>query len=288
MNYQKLVIANNHLSGEEQIFYFKSGLRCKFSHLYINHDTQEPIEGAFHPDVRLIVTLQGKSEIQFSQTQFQQNAHQHPQITLLPIIQTALGKKIYQGKQHQIEFVIFIPLHWLQERGFADITQYHLKTQKLVFTHKMNRLLNRFKQTVQGYHAIEWLEKETDLTTLITESLKQYYEKPLQKNKSDLIMDLCQKLESGEFDHYTLSDIAKYCHTNITSLQQQFHQTTQLSIGAYLRRCKLERAYRALLQNATVIQAAEIAKYTNPDNFSTAFKKQFGISPREVKKQILF
>lgn len=73
-------------------------------------------------------------------------------------------------------------------------------------------------------------------------------------------------------------------HTNVTSLQADFKQVHNTSIMKYLRQIKLERAYKALLQGVSVNKAAEIAGYTNPDNFSIAFRRYFSIVPSLVKK----
>lgn len=37
-------------------------------------------------------------------------------------------------------------------------------------------------------------------------------------------------------------------------------------------------------EGASVAQAAFVAGYTNPTKFATAFKREFGLSPRATKK----
>ena len=129
--------------------------------------------------------------------------------------------------------------------------------------------------------------KESECLMLIYELLSQlphFKRQTAYSAEQKRIVGLTQLLQSGRADQWSLTQIAHQMHTNITTLQTQFKQIHGVSIMAYLRQVKLERAYKALLQGATVNQAAEIAGYSNPDNFTTAFRRYFDIVPSKVKK----
>ncbi|WP_439291095.1 helix-turn-helix domain-containing protein [Lonepinella koalarum] len=70
-------------------------------------------------------------------------------------------------------------------------------------------------------------------------------------------------------------------------MQRDFKQIHGISIMAYLRQLKLERSYRAILNGTSIIEAAAIAGYSNPDNFTTAFRKYFNMVPSQVRKKHL-
>lgn len=52
----------------------------------------------------------------------------------------------------------------------------------------------------------------------------------------------------------------------------------------YLRRNRLLRARDALERDrCSIIAAAELAGYTSPANFATAYRRQFGMTPRQSR-----
>jgi AraC-like DNA-binding protein len=67
-------------------------------------------------------------------------------------------------------------------------------------------------------------------------------------------------------------------------MQGAFKAVYGRTIADYSRELRLQRAREAIERNgASVAQAAYDAGYSNPANFSTAFKRLFGLSPSEAK-----
>lgn len=93
-------------------------------------------------------------------------------------------------------------------------------------------------------------------------------------------------LDSGEADRLNLAAIAQYAGCNANSLQQWFRQAYGKTIFDYLRESRLRRAARLLEQDGiSVAQAAEIAGYGSQSNFSTAFRRCFGICPKQLRSK---
>lgn len=98
---------------------------------------------------------------------------------------------------------------------------------------------------------------------------------------------LQKSLESGEFDHLGMDDIARAAGCNANTLQRQFRQTFGKPIFDYRRECRLQRAADALQrQDISVAQAAEIAGYNSQANFSTAFRRHFGVPPKHFRTRL--
>ncbi len=80
--------------------------------------------------------------------------------------------------------------------------------------------------------------------------------------------------------HYTIEEIAKYVGFSTSKLKTGFKKLFGMGLYKYLHRERMEKG-KYLLEN-TEKNLKEIShslgyKYSN--NFSTSFKKQFGISP---------
>lgn len=108
--------------------------------------------------------------------------------------------------------------------------------------------------------------------------------RPLGAHLQRCVARLHQWLESGEADALSIAQMARQLGTNAVDLQRGFQQLRGSSIVAYMRTLRLERARQALLrQRVPVDVAATIAGYAHTSSFSAAFKRQFGVSPSQLK-----
>lgn len=81
-----------------------------------------------------------------------------------------------------------------------------------------------------------------------------------------------------------LHTIAREAGLSASSLRRLVHKAHGCSPLAYLRALRLEQARQALeTANATVSEAASIAGFSSPENFSTAFRRAFGMSPSALR-----
>lgn len=94
-------------------------------------------------------------------------------------------------------------------------------------------------------------------------------------------------LDSGAADGLTLGAIARQVGMSAAHLQRHFPQVAGSSVIDYLRRRRLLRARDALERGeADVAAAAQLAGYTSAANFATAFRRQFGITPRQARQRV--
>ncbi|AWK89745.1 helix-turn-helix domain-containing protein [Azospirillum thermophilum] len=81
-----------------------------------------------------------------------------------------------------------------------------------------------------------------------------------------------------------LEDIARHAGMSVSVLQRLFRAVYGTTVADYHRSLRMDRARRLLERDGvTVTEAAYAAGYDNPANFSTAFKRRFGLSPREAR-----
>ena len=94
--------------------------------------------------------------------------------------------------------------------------------------------------------------------------------------------DLHAFLSAGGADDLSLDDIARYAGLNDNSLQKQFRALYGTTVFDFIRQTRLQRARQALGHDGlTVGQAALVAGYTSAANFATAYRRCFGISPKQ-------
>ncbi|WP_299506418.1 AraC family transcriptional regulator [uncultured Roseobacter sp.] len=91
-------------------------------------------------------------------------------------------------------------------------------------------------------------------------------------------------VEQTASEHPRLSDIAVATGFSVSSLQRIYRDTYGMTVIEHQRRLVLEQALRALRSgHISVAQAARIAGYRSPSNFSSAFAKEFGKPPSRIK-----
>ncbi|MEQ9554241.1 MAG: AraC family transcriptional regulator [Rhodospirillales bacterium] len=85
-------------------------------------------------------------------------------------------------------------------------------------------------------------------------------------------------------DPPTLKAMGRDLGMSVGAMQGAFKAVYGRTIADYSRELRLQRAREAIERDGvSVAQAAYDAGYSNPANFSTAFKRLFGLSPSETK-----
>ena len=85
---------------------------------------------------------------------------------------------------------------------------------------------------------------------------------------------------------YRLCDLAREAGVGVTTLKTKFPLVTGKPVFEFLRDVRLQRAHAGLENEGwTVAQAAHFVGYTHQSNFSTAFRRKFGISPSSIRRR---
>ena len=87
---------------------------------------------------------------------------------------------------------------------------------------------------------------------------------------------------------WTIAELARHAGLGRRTFNAQFHRMYGTSASDYLRTSRLASAREALLhQGLSVTEAAYGAGYASPANFSTAFRKHFGVVPSSCHRDKL-
>ena len=82
---------------------------------------------------------------------------------------------------------------------------------------------------------------------------------------------------------FTLNGLAKKTGLNTFKLKKGFKALYGQTVFGYINDLKMEKARQLLLdKNISVKEVAYLCGYNSPNNFSTAFKKKYGLSPNQL------
>lgn len=86
-------------------------------------------------------------------------------------------------------------------------------------------------------------------------------------------------------DHATtIKTLARMVGLNEFALKKGFKDTFQETIYGYVSKLKMQQARQMLLDgNKSINEVSALAGYKNPQHFTTAFKKYFGVLPSKLK-----
>lgn len=99
-----------------------------------------------------------------------------------------------------------------------------------------------------------------------------------QRQRLELVR---QHLEFRPNHHHTLKELAHMAAMSPSGLRAKFRAMYGVPVFDYLRKCRLRLAKQYLEQGFSVQQSANKVGYTHATNFSTAFRREFGVSPRK-------
>jgi AraC-like DNA-binding protein len=121
------------------------------------------------------------------------------------------------------------------------------------------------------------LEPSPEFSDLTSASLPDYEILKFEEIKS-YVTDNLDSLGS-------LKEIALWAGLNEHKLKTGFKQLYGMPIFAFALDLRMQRAKRLLLESDLAIKAiAEMTGYSDKSNFTYAFKRKFGISPRDLRQ----
>lgn len=101
-------------------------------------------------------------------------------------------------------------------------------------------------------------------------------------------LQLRKQVEQLSLSHSSLQDIANALNISPSTLQRKFKSAFRVTVQEHIRIKRLEDARKSLLVDGLSIgEVAYAAGYKHVANFVTAFKKQFGLTPSELRRKHL-
>jgi AraC-like DNA-binding protein len=98
-----------------------------------------------------------------------------------------------------------------------------------------------------------------------------------------LVLQMAAWMEEHLTDPNPGPALAKVCGYSENRLRQKFYNITGETPSGYLRKRRLTEAARALIAGERIVDVTFRYGYSSQDNFTTAFKAWFGITPGELQ-----
>lgn len=271
---------------------FNSGLRFKYEYLDIQKTTSSK-QILFASDIRIVFAIQGQSEVRIGHSHLRLKSNSQQAGAVISVKEDTYGYKQLHMQKNKKELVLFLSKNWLaqnlftlQYRAVKQVVDSHLHCFYFSITPMMQQILNRFCSP--QLHCLSKLQQQSFVLMLIDEVLEQIEQKPKPVKVGEQLLSAIEKLvlllQSASGDALSINEMARFCHSNPTTLQRVFKQHYGQSIGAYKRHWQLARAQMALLNGASIVCAAQIAGYQHMQSFSQAFKRQFDCLPKDVRR----
>lgn len=258
-------------------------------------------QAMLHPGVHVLLRLQGCAGLSLGDTPLLPDP-QAQDVTGSAGLAFFLAEPTPMIRQASLETcermvgLLLMP-QWLENHGLLSMDiragwGRHLSYRRWRPSARATTLANQLLRQGTQANPLQQLLCESKALELVAEALDflacdQPESAGLRPDEFRRVSRLKVFLDSGEADRLDLAAIAQYAGCNANSLQQWFRQAYGKTIFDYLRESRLRRAARLLEQDGiSVGQAAEVAGYNSQSNFSTAFRRCFGICPKQMRCKV--
>ncbi|WP_166642994.1 AraC family transcriptional regulator [Alcanivorax sp. 24] len=262
-------------------------------------------ESVVYPGIKLAVAIEGAPDIQFDQQRLPigEQADNRNQASLVALTTAARFLKRSSPRRREKAVSLTFTPEWLYynldnpDRAWPAVHRFistHLATKLWTPSPHALTVARQIIDGVPPQTPLERLYLENRCITLIMEGLNSLIEDPVtlpsasNMDISEREFERLERIRNYLDTHYpedlTIADIAKQFGMSVSTLQRNFHRAFGTNVGGYIRDARLSRAVLAIQRDGVSIsQAATIAGYSNTANFSSAIKRKYGVTPRQLR-----
>lgn len=252
-----------------------------------------PLSGS---GVRIVLKLQGGGRLRIGERALPLAAGPGARAALVTLREPALYEHRCRASSRERMLVITLLPSWLEQAGLGDLNaRPHLSMAAWAPSPRAVCIAEQLLSPGAQGGPLHGLLQERLALELVIEALAQLAPAPgaavvaaaetasLRPAEYQRACRLRDWLDSGAADALSLGGIAQHMGCNASTLQSQFRQAFGKAIFDHLRESRLRRAANAITaQGITMAQAAELAGYRSPANFSTAFRRLYGFAPKNL------
>lgn len=250
---------------------------------------EDSTEQHLEPKFQLLILLGGRHVFRIGEQCFDLNAEDYPDALMMRIQHDTTLRHIESYGHPYRKLAIATPLSWVDEMGGVP--------------ENMKRNGNTFRQWHPGRETIRLATQIIAPPPQTSDAQTGLYRmsRGLELLRRLLVQDASLEAPASSTAERTrlylldrlsqnvgMDHLERQIGLNRRSLQRQFKMAYGLTIRDFLRKERLSQAYRALSEDGvSIAQAAHLAGYATPENFTTAFRREFNILPHTLRNNII-
>lgn len=253
-------------------------------------------------ELSCIFFLDGEVDLRIGDRRFEFKGDQHGAMTGAAIMSSGAEsfERASEGRQHVRHLVVSATPEWLDLDGLEEVSggrlaerlrKDHLVDHRWTVTPRVAELVRQIVSPSAFTPALRNLYLEGRAIEIVAETISAVMHADRRTAGSSILrssetirLGRAKELIAAHLtEPLSVEMIARQSGISASGLQRLFRLSEGQSVFEYVRRHRLDSAFDALKSGETSVQeASAIAGYSNPANFATAFRRQFGITPREV------
>ena len=183
-------------------------------------------------------------------------------------------------------------IYWCHFTGsFSEILlkNYGLYNKRTIITSpqkKFYRIFDNMRSNIDDSPKFLLELNSLLLQELIVSIANETHKNNLQSNFPEELKVVLNFIHEHYNEDIKITDLSNLGYTNTVTLTRQFNKYLMCSPKLYLNRYRIERA-KILLSNSSyrINEIASIVGFTDPLYFSTAFRNETGLSPKEYRNK---
>ncbi len=265
------------------------------------------IESKRPPGISIGVLIKGRLEFSLDNQNFVLDTKDsgRPICFAYNLVRATNWTRLFIEGNQVMKAVLTLPKQWTDQLP-QNSSELDLITDTLHFSHSQLfvcpasniqiELVNKLISANEGTTSA--LELESTSLQIVIEGFKllkpviskahklNSHNNPPSRASMEIKVFLDQWLDSRDpMQPIRLSSIAKNLGASISTLQRQFQRSYNMTIVEYIRWRKLNIAKDNLSKGLNIGEVAYLSGYVHTSNFTTAFKRLFGKTPKEFSKE---
>jgi len=151
----------------------------------------------------------------------------------------------------------------------------------------LNEYLRGIEALIEGGHQLSQsvaIHKLEELLLVIYELFPVQLVNMFSRHQDTAGLSLKNLIEINLFNNLSLDELAFLANRSRSSFKRDFEKAYSISPQKYIRDRKLEAACSELAKGKQASELYDAYGYENLSNFSTAFKKKFGVTPAAYRQ----
>jgi AraC-like DNA-binding protein len=276
-----------------------SGLRVHATDAMELHDLTTRVD--IDPGLTVGIFLQGELRVGIDGAEFGLGHPVHPTGHMWVVNRPSTLERRSNKGRHIRKVLFSVPLEWLAaameaETATAGSLEQFLATHLAAFSWRPSRravaLAEQIINPGDGPKVLRNMAVESRAIDILGEALSAFMGIGTADNSRARSMRQASRAErirdhilTNVDDELRLDTIAREIGMSVGSMQRAFKSAFGTTIAEFTREARLYRARDAMdSEGISVSEAAYRAGYSSPANFSTAFKKLFGLTPSQARK----